>query len=143
MIFSAKIFNLYFVITNKIFLIVLTKNPFCGPKTAKIWGKKNRFLKFFDFLSPIREMTPLFSFFKELVERVIEVVNVNEKIIVVKLEWNGRILHANSSYAPQKGWGDKCKEEFWNTLHEIVKEIPKEDKIWIGADLNGHIALCL
>ena len=76
---------------------------------------------------------------KELAERVIEVVNVNERIIVVKLEWNGRILHAISAYAPQKGRGDKCKEEFWNTLHEIVKEIPKEDKIWIGADLNGHI----
>ena len=31
------------------------------------------------------------------------------------------------------------EEEFWNTLHEIVKEIPKEDKIGIGADLSGHI----
>merc|ERR1712227_154580 len=76
---------------------------------------------------------------KDLAERVIEVVNVNERIIVVKMEWNGRILHAISAYAPQKGRGDKCKEEFWSILHEIVKEIPKEDKIWIGADLNGHI----
>ena len=45
---------------------------------------------------------------KELAERVIEVVNVNERIIIVKLEWNGRILHAISAYAPQKGRGDKC-----------------------------------
>ena len=76
---------------------------------------------------------------KELVERVIEVVAVNERIIIVKLQWNDRILHAISAYAPQKGRGDKCKEEFWNQLHEEVRKIPKEDKIWMGADLNGHI----
>ena len=31
------------------------------------------------------------------------------------------------------------KEAFWLDLHEIVEKIPKNERIVVGADLNGQI----
>merc|ERR1711913_244479 len=59
--------------------------------------------------------------------------------MILKLEIGGRILHVISAYAPQAGRDVTDKDKFWNKLHEEVRKIPKEDFIWFGSDLNGHI----
>merc|ERR1712082_269917 len=59
--------------------------------------------------------------------------------MIMKLEMGGRILNVISAYAPQTGRSAACKESFWNELHEEVRKIPKDDMIWLGGDLNGHI----
>ena len=33
------------------------------------------------------------------------------------------------------------KEQFWNKLESILGEIPKEEAVWIGGDLNGHVGI--
>ena len=75
----------------------------------------------------------------ELSERVLGVASISERLMILKLEIGGRILHVISAYAPQAGRDVTDKDKFWNKLHEEVRKIPKEDFIWFGSDLNGHI----
>jgi len=44
-----------------------------------------------------------------------------------------------SAYAPQTGSPDEVKETFWRDFRETVQRIPKEERLVIGADLNGHL----
>lgn len=31
------------------------------------------------------------------------------------------------------------KEDFWSVLDEVVERVPKDKRVEIGADLNGHV----
>ena len=31
------------------------------------------------------------------------------------------------------------KDKFWTDLDEVVERIPKEERVVIGADSNGHV----
>ena len=76
---------------------------------------------------------------KDLSERVLGVSYISKRLMIIKLEMGGKILNVFSAYAPQAGLTAACKEAFWNELHEEVRKIPKDDMIWLGGDLNGHI----
>ncbi|XP_065318844.1 uncharacterized protein LOC135926841 [Gordionus sp. m RMFG-2023] len=49
------------------------------------------------------------------------------------------ILHILSVYAPQIGCEEKEKNDFRAILDEAVMEIPKDDLVIIGGDLNAHV----
>ncbi|XP_063598709.1 craniofacial development protein 2-like [Penaeus indicus] len=49
---------------------------------------------------------------------------------------SNRRLHP---YAPQVGCDREDKEEFWEKLDDLVQLIPREERLIIGADFNGHI----
>ena len=73
------------------------------------------------------------------VERVVELWRVTDKIICFKMELDGVMLNVVSAYAPQVGCIREEKEASWLDLDESVEKIPKNERIVVGAELNGHV----
>ena len=42
-------------------------------------------------------------------------------------------------YAPQVGCTEDEKDLFWDSLAELMRDIPKDEDVYIGADLNDHV----
>ena len=73
-------------------------------------------------------------------DRVIELWGILDRIISITMELDGVELNIISAYAPQVGCRRKEKEAFWLDLDEAaVEEIPKHERIILGADMNGHV----
>ena len=53
---------------------------------------------------------------RTLVENVIDVIGISERLMIMKLQIGGRILNVFSAYAPQMGRTKDIKEKFWNEL---------------------------
>ncbi|KAI5728568.1 hypothetical protein M8J77_018083 [Diaphorina citri] len=49
------------------------------------------------------------------------------------------IINIMSVYAPQTGCEDEEKDTFWNELKQEIDSIPREERVIIGGDLNGHV----
>ena len=79
------------------------------------------------------------SIHKDLDTYVIGVIYKSNRMIIVKLGYEGRVINVISVYAPQVNRSRADKEKFWIEFEEEMRKIPKEDMIWIGGDLNGHI----
>ena len=75
----------------------------------------------------------------EYAKRVLGVERVSDRVMCVKLEIEGVIMNLISAYGPQVGCELEQKEEFWSELDEVVESIPREERVMIGADLNGHV----
>ena len=75
----------------------------------------------------------------EYANRVLGVKRVSDRIMCVKLEIEGVIMNLISAYGPQAGCELEEKEEFYSELDEVVESIPREERVMIGADLNGHV----
>ena len=75
----------------------------------------------------------------EHVDKVVELWSVTDRIICLKMELDGVMLNVISAYAPQVGCIREEKETFWLDLDETVETIPRNEKIVVGADLNGNI----
>jgi hypothetical protein len=60
-------------------------------------------------------------------------------IIMIKLIFGNLVLNAISAYAPQVGLSDDVKRRFWKDLDDMVREVPSNEKLFIGGDLNGHV----
>ena len=73
---------------------------------------------------------------KEHVDRVVELWRVTDRIICLKMEYDGVMLNVISAYAPQVGCIREEKETFWL---DLVEKIPRNERIVVGADLNGHV----
>ena len=58
----------------------------------------------------------------------------------MKMELDGVMLNVISAYRPQVGCIHVEKEAFWLDLDETMEKIPKNERIVVGAGLNGHIA---
>ena len=57
----------------------------------------------------------------------------------MKLEVNGSILNIVSAYAPQVNYSMEEKNDFWEDLDGLIESISTEERIVLGADLNGHV----
>ena len=68
-----------------------------------------------------------------------EVNSISDGLITAKLLIDTININIVSAYAPQVGFTDEEKEEFWKELEELIRSFPEKDNIVIGADLNGHI----
>ena len=66
---------------------------------------------------------------RTLVENVIDVIGISERLMIMKLQIGGRILNVFSAYAPQTGRTKDVKDTFWNELYEEIRKIPKDDMI--------------
>ena len=55
------------------------------------------------------------------------------------MELDGVIMHVISAYSPQVGCIREEKETFWLDLDETVEKIPRNERIVVEADLNGHV----
>ena len=76
---------------------------------------------------------------EELAESVLEVKRVSDRLMAMKLEINGSILNIVSAYAPQVNYSMEEKNDFWEDLDGLIEGISKEERIVLGADLNGHV----
>ena len=76
---------------------------------------------------------------EELAESVLEVKRVSDKLMAMKLEVKGSILNIISAYPPQVNNSMEEKNYFWEDLDRLIESISKEERIVLGADLNGHL----
>ncbi|XP_070029241.1 uncharacterized protein [Nicotiana sylvestris] len=76
---------------------------------------------------------------RHLRESVVEVRQVNDRLITIKLVVGECTLNIVSAYAPQAGLDEEIKRCFWEELDEIVRNILPTERLFIGGDFNGHI----
>ena len=76
---------------------------------------------------------------EDLAKSVLEVKRVSDRLMAMKLEVKGSILNIVSAYAPQVNNSIKEKNDFWEDLDGLIESISKEERIVLGADLNGHV----
>ena len=73
---------------------------------------------------------------EELIESVLEVKRVSDRLMVMKLEVKGSILNIVSAYAPQVGNSMEEKKDFWQDLDELTESVSKQERIVLGSDFN-------
>ena len=73
------------------------------------------------------------------IDSVVNVVRVNERIMYVKLVIGKQIVNIVSAYAPQVGLSAEEKDDFWDNFIIVLSGIPKQESIFIGSDMNGHV----
>ena len=76
---------------------------------------------------------------EELVESVLEVKRVSDRLMTIKLEINRSILNIVSTYATQVNNSIEEKNDFWEDLDGLIESISKEERILLGTDLNRHV----
>jgi len=76
---------------------------------------------------------------EELEKEIVEVKRISTRIIEIKLILGGNLIHVISAYAPQGGKTQEEKEEFWGMMDDSIGNIPKNEILVIGGDLNGHV----
>ena len=76
---------------------------------------------------------------EDYIARVLEVKRVYDRMMYMKLDIEGVMMTVISAYAPQVWCLREEKDKFWTDLDEVVESIPKEERVVIGADFNGHV----
>ncbi|XP_076900357.1 uncharacterized protein LOC143554507 [Bidens hawaiensis] len=76
---------------------------------------------------------------KKLHNSAVEVIRHNDRIIVLRLVLGEEVVTVVCAYAPHVGLGDREKRYFWDCLDEVVRAIPRDERMCIGGDFNGHI----
>ncbi|KAJ7982244.1 Retrovirus-related Pol polyprotein LINE-1 [Quillaja saponaria] len=76
---------------------------------------------------------------ENLKDEVVEIKRKSDRIILVKLMIGEETFNIISVYAPRIGLEESTKKAFWEDLEEIVQGVPLGEKLFIGADLNGHV----
>ena len=64
-----------------------------------------------------------------------------DRLMTVTLVVGIEPLNVICGYAPHAGLEDSEKKEFWDNLDMVVNNIPREQKIFIGGDFNGHVGV--
>jgi hypothetical protein len=75
---------------------------------------------------------------KRLKDGVMDIKRQEDRIILVKLLVGDLFFNVISAYAPQIGFNESVKIQFWEELDALVSSVPISEKLFIG-DLNGHV----
>ncbi|KAL6503308.1 hypothetical protein OROGR_025231 [Orobanche gracilis] len=76
---------------------------------------------------------------KEHIDDVVAVSRKSDRIMSIKLVMGEEVVNIISAYAPQIGLDVSIKQAFWDDLEEVVQQVPREEKMVLGGDLNGHV----
>ena len=76
---------------------------------------------------------------EELVKNVLEVKRVSDRLMAMKLEVKGSIPNIVGAYAPRVKNSMEEKNYFWQDLDGLIESVSKQERIVLGADLNGHV----
>ena len=76
---------------------------------------------------------------KDIREALVQVNRRSERVMSIKLCEGKTTLTVISAYAPQVGCEEDEKDQFWRELEEELNEVPREERVLIGGDLNGHV----
>ena len=74
-----------------------------------------------------------------MVKCAIKVIRVSDKPMRMRLVISGAVISIICAYAPQVGCDQEKKIDFWESMDNIMHEIPQEERVFIGGDLNGHV----
>ena len=75
---------------------------------------------------------------EELVESVLQLKSVSDRLIAMKLEEKVNTEHSKR-FASQVGNSMEPKNYFWKDLDELIESVSKQERIVLGADLTGHV----
>ena len=73
---------------------------------------------------------------EELVESVLELKRVSDRLIAKKLEVKESIQNIINTYAPQFGNSMEEKNKFWPELNGLIESVSQQERIVVGADLR-------
>ena len=76
---------------------------------------------------------------EQLAESVLEVKRVLDRLMAIKLEVKGSVLNIVSAYALKVNSNIEEKNDFWEDLDGLIESVSKQERIVLGADLNGHV----
>ena len=76
---------------------------------------------------------------EELAESVLEIKSVSDRLMAMKQEVKESILNTVSAYAPQVNNSMEENNDFWKDLDGLIESISKQERIVLGADLNGLV----
>uniref|UniRef100_A0A453I402 Craniofacial development protein 2-like n=1 Tax=Aegilops tauschii subsp. strangulata TaxID=200361 RepID=A0A453I402_AEGTS len=77
---------------------------------------------------------------KSLKYGVVDIKRCGDRIILDKLVVGDLVLNVISVYDPQVGHNENTKRGFLEGLEGMVRSVPTGEKLFIGGDLNGHVA---
>ena len=66
---------------------------------------------------------------EELVESVLEVIRMSDRLMAMKLEVKGWLLNIVSAYAPQVRSSMEEKNDFWEDLDGLIESVSKQERI--------------
>ena len=116
-------------------ILCLRETKWKGSKARNIGGK----CKLFSNGADRRKNRIEIMVREDPAESVLEVKRVLDRLIAIKLEVKRSILNIVSAYAPQVNNNMEEKNDFWEDLDGLIESVSKEEKIVLGADLNGHV----
>ena len=71
---------------------------------------------------------------------VVDVVRVNERIMYVNLVIGEQIVNMSWLMLHKcMGLSAEEKDDLWDRFIIVLSEIPKQESIFIGSDMNGHV----
>ena len=66
---------------------------------------------------------------EELVESVLEMIRVSDRLMAMKLEVKGSFLNTVNAYAPQVNNSMEEKNDFWEDLDGLIESVSKQERI--------------
>nr|XP_043639050.1 uncharacterized protein LOC122610120 [Erigeron canadensis] len=72
---------------------------------------------------------------------VVHVERHGDRLMLVRLVIHEETINVISAYAPQSGRSEGEKKSFWDSLDELVRSCPDDQRLVLGGDLNGHIGV--
>ncbi|XP_050528181.1 uncharacterized protein LOC126898283 [Daktulosphaira vitifoliae] len=68
----------------------------------------------------------------------VEIARNSDRIMVVKLIFEEKVLNVISAYAPEVGCDEINKEVFWREMDEVMQGVSGNEDAMIGGDMNGN-----
>ena len=75
----------------------------------------------------------------KLLEQVVNVNRCNDRTMLVRIVLGGEITSIISAYRPQVGLDELEKLYFWDCTNNIIGNILRDEKVFVGGDFNGHM----
>ena len=66
-------------------------------------------------------------------------VGINERLMKMVLPLKRGSLHIISAYAPTASYSDAAREQFYDQLSQLLREIPATDKLLLLGDFNARV----
>ena len=63
----------------------------------------------------------------------------SDRVMSIKLVVGNSMLNIIISICTTDGCSQEEKEHFYDEMESSLRQIPGQEDMWIGADLNGHV----
>ena len=74
---------------------------------------------------------------REEKENVIEVRRCSSRCMSVRIATGEGVVNVVPAYASQTGCDQDEKDRFYDELNELIRNLPDDERVVVGADLNG------